>query len=189
MFGLVPTEVQIDPATGVISPATGGFARRLSDLDGTFQDRQAARRAMIDRDDPLVYEVAEFKCAGSDLFFGTTTMQPGKIGDEFFMTRGHFHQRPDMGEVYCTQSGSGLLLLESRDGRSETIEMRPGSCAFIPPDWAHRSINIGSSLLVFTWFCNVLAGNDYASIARRGMRKLVVDRGDKAEVIDNPGWV
>jgi len=181
--------VQIDAATGAMSPVTGRFSRRLSDLGDAFRDMQACRRAIIDRDDPLVYEVAEFKQAGSDLFFGTTTMQPGKIGDEFFMTRGHFHQRPDMGEVYCTQSGRGLLLLESRDGRSETVEMRRGSCAFIPPDWAHRSINTGSDQLVFTWFCNVLAGNDYASIARRGMRKLVVDRAGKAEVIDNPAWV
>ena len=104
------------------------------------------------------------------------------------MTRGHFHQRRDMGEVYYTQHGSGLLLLESRDGRTETVDMRPGVCAFIPPDWAHRSINVGGDRLVFVWVCNPEAGHDYADILSKGMRKIVVDDGGRPALLDNPAY-
>jgi glucose-6-phosphate isomerase len=102
------------------------------------------------------------------------------------MTRGHFHERPDRGEVYYTQVGEGILLLESRAGESRTVEMKPGVCAFIPPEWAHRSINTGSEKLVFVWVCATDAGHDYAEILSRGMRKLVVARDSGPAVIANP---
>ena len=189
MAKLSPTEISFDASTGALSPSTARYRKHLSELVGVFQNEEAWSRSIQDYADPLVYEVNEFKKEGTDLFFGTTTMQPGKVGEEYFMTRGHFHQRRDMGEFYCTQSGSGLLLLQDRDGRSETLSMREGSCAFIPPDWAHRSINTGSIPLVFTWFCNVLAGHDYAEIAGQGMRMLVIERSDRPEVITNPNFL
>ena len=115
-------------------------------------------------------------------------MEPGRVGDEYFMTRGHFHVRRDRGEVYYTQSGEGLLLLESRSGETRVVEMRPGICAFIPPDWGHRSINTGSSKLVFVWVCNADAGHDYGQIMEKGMRSVVVARSGKPAVEPNPKW-
>lgn len=188
MSASLPVAVSFDAASGVLSSETGHYIKRLSDLAGVFSDTKAWSCAVSERDDPVVYEVREFKQDGSDLFFGTTTMQPGKVGDEFYMTRGHFHQRRDMGEFYCTQHGEGLLLLENRDGRSETVEMRVSNCAIIPPDWAHRSINTGSGPLVFTWFCNVLAGHDYGPILTRGMRTLIVERDGQVVRVPNPNF-
>jgi glucose-6-phosphate isomerase len=115
-------------------------------------------------------------------------MSPGKVGAEYYMTRGHFHQRRDRGEAYYTQSGEGLLLLESRSGETRTVELRPGVCAFIPPDWAHRSINTGAAKLVFVWFCATDAGHDYGEILERGMRKLVIERDGRLAVADNPNF-
>jgi glucose-6-phosphate isomerase len=115
-------------------------------------------------------------------------MSPGKVGDEFFLTRGHFHVRRECGEAYYTQSGSGILLLESRDGDSRSVEMKPGVCAFIPPEWAHRSINTGRDKLVFTWFCATDAGHEYGEIRERGMRRLVLDRAGTAAIADNPNF-
>ena len=112
----------------------------------------------------------------------------GKLGFGPWSARGHFHQRRDRGEAYYTQSGEGLLLLESRDGQTRTVEMRPGVCAFIPPDWAHRSINTGKDKLVFVWFCATDAGHDYGEILTRGMRKLVVERDGRLAVVDNPNF-
>jgi len=186
MRGLTPIEISFNAATGALSPATGRYRKHLSDLEGIFHEADAWSQSIEENDDPLVYEVNEYKMDGSDLFFGTTTMQPGRVGEEYFMTRGHFHSNREMGEFYCTQSGRGLLLLQNRDGQSEAVEMREGSCAFIPPDWGHRSINTSSSPLVFTWFCNVLAGNDYDAIATQGMVSLVVERSGKTEVVPNP---
>ncbi len=186
MSELYPAEVIIDPTTGAVSPATGRYAKYLSELSGIFSNSDAWSRAIQDENDPLVYEVIECKQEGSDLFFGTTTMQPGKIGEEFYMTRGHFHEDRTKGEVYCTLSGQGLLLLEDRQGCCSTVEMRKGSIAFIPPDWAHRSINCGPIPLVFTWVCSVAAGHDYGQILQRGMRKLIVEREGEIEVVTNP---
>lgn len=174
---LIPENVQIDGKTGALDKPTGHYVKRLSELSGLFQDTDGLEQKVETEDDPIVYEVIEYRKDGSDLFFGTTTMHPGDVGGEFFMTRGHFHERRDMGEVYYTQSGQGVLLLESRDGRVELVEMRPGGCAFIPPDWAHRSINTGDDKLVFVWVCNPLAGHDYGEIKQRGMRKLVMRDG------------
>ncbi|MGV1757407.1 glucose-6-phosphate isomerase family protein [Rhizobium sp. A22-96] len=183
---LLPEAVLIDGQTGSVSPETGRYTKRLSELRQIFQDRPALETIVSEHNDPVVYEVVEYKKEGSDLFFGTTTMEPGTVGEEFFMTRGHFHKRRDMGEVYYTQSGHGVLLLESRDGQSEIVRMDPGVCAFIPPDWAHRSINTGVEKLIFVWVCNVEAGNDYGDILERGMRKLVIRRNGREEIIDNP---
>lgn len=184
---LLPEGVIIDGATGDLTPETGRYKKRLSELKGLFQDARAFAAA-VEEKDSLVYEVSEYRKEGSDIYFGTTTMYPGKVGNEYYFTRGHFHERRDMGEVYYAQSGAGILLLESRDGRAKAVDMRPGVCAFIPPDWAHRTVNVGDDAFVFVWVCNPHAGHDYADIQRNGMRLLVVEQGGRPMVLDNPNY-
>ena len=182
----LPSSVMIDAASGGVSPHTGRYQKRLSDLEGFFHDPVAWSDAIRDLGDPVIYEVIEFRQDGCDLFFGTTTIAPGQVGAEFYMTRGHFHQRRDRGEVYATMKGQGILLLETRSGQTEVIAMKEGSVASIPPDWAHRTINTGTCPLIFSWVCSVDAGNDYGSIRERGMRKLVIQSDGQMTVIDNP---
>lgn len=185
---LFPAGIQISALTGAIAPSTGSYDKRLSELREIYSDKSAFDHAVKERNDPIVYRVVEYRPPQSDLFFGTTTMYPGEIGGEFYMTRGHFHERRDMGEIYYTQSGHGILLLESRDGESRTVNMEPGVCAFIPPDWAHRSINVGDEPLVFVWACNPEAGHDYGEILKRGMRKRIMKAGHEIRIIDNPAF-
>lgn len=185
---LFPAGIRISGLSGTLAPSTGSYEKRLSELREIYSDKSAFDNAVKERSDPVVYRVVEYRPPQSDIFFGTTTMYPGEIGGEFYMTRGHFHARRDMGEIYYTQSGRGILLLESRDGQSRTVEMNPGVCAFIPPDWAHRSINVGDELLVFVWACNPDAGHDYAEILKRGMRKRILKAGDDIRIIDNPAF-
>jgi glucose-6-phosphate isomerase len=185
---LFPEGVAIDGRSGAVTPETGRYVKRLSELKGIYQDKAAFERTIAEAGDPIAYEVIDYRKKESDLAFGTTIMFPGKVGSEYFMTRGHYHERPECGEAYYTQSGEGLLLLESRTGETRTVEMRPGICAFIPPDWAHRSINTGKEKLVFVWFCATDAGHDYGEILTRGMRKIAVERDGRCAVIDNPGY-
>jgi glucose-6-phosphate isomerase len=182
---MLPIGVGIDPKTGELSPATGRYEKRLGELGQIYQDKAAFSAA---DGHTLAYEVIEYRAEGSDIIFGTTVMQPGKVGDEYFMTRGHFHVRRDRGEVYYTQSGEGVLLLESRGGETRMVEMKPGVCAFIPADWAHRSINTGKEKLVFVWVCEADAGHEYGEIMSRGMRSLVVERNGKPVIVPNPKW-
>lgn len=183
----LPIGVAINGSTGAVAPATGHYTKRLSEFRGLYHDA-AAFDAAVSADDAVTYEVIEFKADGSDIFFGTTTMYPGKVGDEYFMTRGHFHARADRAEVYYTQSGEGLLLLETRDGEIQTVDMKPGVAAYIPPGWAHRSINTGSRPLVFVWMTSVDAGHDYSTIAGKGFRCLVLEQDGKPAVVANPNY-
>jgi len=185
---LFPEGVRIDGATGEVTPSTSRYTKKLSDLRGFFHDPKALEAKIAREGDLTVYEVVDYRKKESDLAFGTTIIWPGKVGGEFYLTRGHFHVRRECGEAYYTQSGSGLLLLESREGETRTVEMKPGICAFIPPDWAHRSINTGQDKLIFTWFCATDAGHEYSEIERRGMRKLVLDQGGKTVVAKNPNY-
>ena len=177
--------VLIDPQSGAMTPSTGQYSKRLSELRDLYRDKKALDEILANKGDVVAYEVQEFTQPDADIFFGTTTMYPGRVGEEFFMTRGHFHMRRDRGEVYYTQSGEGLLLLESRVGETHTVAMRPGSCVLIPPDWAHRSINTGNVPLVFVWVCSTDAGHDYGDILKRGMRKLVVCKDNTVQVVTN----
>ena len=185
---MFPVGVAIDPDNGALQPSTGRYTKRLSELRGLYQDQPAFDARLAKDGDVIAYEVIEFRQPGSDLFFGTTTMYPGQVGQEYFMTRGHFHERRDRGEVYYTQSGEGVLLLESRQGESRSVDMKPGICAFIPPDWAHRTINTGIDPLVFVWVCNPDAGHDYGDILARGMRSLVVCEEGRPALAPNPNF-
>lgn len=185
---LLPEGVVIDGRTGSVTPSTDRYVKRLSDLRGFFRDEKALDKAIAEGGDPIAYEVIDYRHESSDLAFGTTIMMPGKVGEEYYLTRGHYHLRRECGEAYYTQSGEGLLLLESRNGEVKTVEMKPGVCAFIPPDWAHRSINTGKDKLVFVWFCATDAGHDYGTIKDRGMRRLVVEKGGKPALVENPNF-
>lgn len=180
-----PASVATDAGTGGMVGFTGRYEKRLSDLAGVFLDEAARIRAVGDGD-PVIYTVTEHRQEESELFFGTTRLSPGQVGGEYFMTRGHFHARPDRGEVYTTLSGTGILILETRGGRTAELAMRPGATAAIPPGWAHRTVNTGATDLVFSWVCSVDAGHDYGSIAEHGMRRLVLARDGRPVVANNP---
>ena len=185
---MLPEGVTIDPLTGLLSHSTGEYTKRLSEFRGIYQNEQALDALLGEKGDLVTYKVVEYRADGSDLFFGTTTMMPGRVGEEYFMTRGHYHARRDRGEIYYTQSGEGILLLQSRDGETRTVSMKPGVCAFIPPEWAHRSVNTGEKPLVFVWCCSQDAGHDYAEIVTKGMRQRVVRSNGAATCIPNPNF-
>src|SRR3712207_3381973 len=109
---LFPEGVAIDGRTGEVSPSTSRYSKKLSDLRGFFNDGAKLEEMIESGGDVPVYEVIDYRKEESDLAFGTTIMFPGKVGDEYFLTRGHFHTRRECGEAYYTQSGRGVFLLE-----------------------------------------------------------------------------
>ncbi len=110
------------------------------------------------------------------LFWGNSTIEPGLVGDEYFMTHGHFHQKTSRGEFYATVQGKGMLLFMDIERNAWAQEMAPGSVHYIPGDAAHRVVNIGSTPLRFIACWPSDAGHDYTSIAEQGFSIRMVCR-------------
>jgi glucose-6-phosphate isomerase len=165
------------------------IVRRLSAMEGQYLDRQAFK-AMLSQD-PVLYEVYEIRRPESagELMSGITMVHPGKVGEEYFMTKGHFHTVLDAAEIYYCLKGQGAMVMETPEGESAIEELRPGRVLYVPPRWAHRSVNTGQHdnlMMFFAYPAN--AGHDYGTIEQQGFRKLVVERDGRPQVIDNPRW-
>lgn len=143
--------------------------RTLGDLKGTFA-KEAAREAMDQA--TVVYEVqchtpvAEGTPGG--LLFGTSNVMPGQVGDEYFMTKGHFHAKRECAEYYWCIEGTGALILMDEQGNCWMEEMRPGSLHYIPGHVAHRLANTGDTPLRVGACWPSDAGHDYGAIVASG---------------------
>jgi glucose-6-phosphate isomerase, archaeal len=189
MTYIQPLSRQVRLADGSIPSADAVQERRLRDLAGLFADPRAEARLMAD--DPLVYRVydaANLPKQDGHLLFSTTVIESGRVGDEYFMTKGHFHARRDRAELYYGLSGQGMLLLQTPEGRFEALEMVAGTAAYVPPYWGHRTVNTGDEPFVFLAAYPADAGYDYGTIAQDGFAAIVVagDRGPR--VIENPRY-
>ncbi len=177
---------------GGVQPAAydNHICRRLSSLRGQFLDA-AACEARLAEEDPLLYEVYEFRRPElpGELLSGISIVHPGKIGQEYFMTKGHFHQVLETAEVYYCLSGQGLMVMETPEGETSVAALVPGALLYVPPRWAHRSVNTSPDEDLVTFFVYPAhAGHDYGTIETQGFRVCVVDRGQGPEVIANPRW-
>lgn len=185
------------PATVTAFDLVSGLAadrpslrRRLSDMAGMYADVEAAR-AQVEKDDVLVYEFYDMGVpeTSGDVAYGTSITYPGKVGDEYHMTKGHFHSVLDTGEIYFCLRGSGYMLMENPEGDWQAAEFKPGQAVYVPRRYAHRSINTSATEPLITFFAFPgHAGHDYGTIETRGFRKLCVERDGKPVFIDNPRW-
>ena len=185
-----PSKTEVDFASGALSRADYSIQRRLSDMTAMYADRDEAARILAQEGDRLIYEVqgVELPVEEGQIPHCTTRILPGAIGGEFHMTKGHYHARREQGEVYFGLAGRGLLLLQTEAGATSEIEMVAGSAAYVPPFWAHRTVNIGAEDFVFFSVWEARAGHDYGTIERDGFRKLVLLQDGRAAVVDNPRY-
>ncbi len=167
------------------------LTRRLSSLRGFFQD-EAAFEKELSQGDVMVYEVHEINRPedSGELQTGISIVHPGLIGDEYYMTKGHFHAALQTAEIYHCLQGQGVMVMENMDGEWAVEELRPGVVLYILPGWAHRSVNTGRDEDLVTYFVYPgHAGHDYATIETQGFRKLMVERDGQPCIVDNPRWV
>ncbi|MFH0816148.1 MAG: glucose-6-phosphate isomerase family protein [Methanobacteriota archaeon] len=158
--------------------------RRLKDLADCFalQEGKDSKEGTPEKEIYKVISPAEQE--PSDLTYAVTIIMPGKVGDEYHMTRGHFHKSADAGELYYGLAGSGVILMQDRLGSVTEVDIAEGAVVYIPPGLAHRSVNTGQGELVFLAVYSPQAGHDYESIVRRGFSKRVVERDGKVEMVD-----
>lgn len=149
--------------------------RRLSDLRGVFADA-AAYEAALRHEDAIIYQVAGVEPAQGEgqLHYGMGMLMPGRIGDEYYMTKGHFHAYRPAAEVYVTLRGTGVMLMEDESGASHLAPMDANSVLYVPGYTAHRTINTGDEPLIYLGIYPANAGHDYASIAVTNFRCVVI---------------
>ena len=172
-----------------LSKTAESSKRYLSGVKNMFLDREAADETLKDSD-PLVYEFYELGVPedAGDVAAGTSICYPGKVGNEYFMTKGHFHTIEMTAEVYYTLSGEGYMLTENAAGDWAAHKLDAGKMVYVPKGYAHRSINTGNVPLVTFFAFRGDAGHDYGTIEEKGFRKLIVEQNGKPSIIDNPKW-
>jgi glucose-6-phosphate isomerase len=183
------TLVDFDLTSG-LSATRKPLQRFLSNMKGMFSD-QAAYEAQLTQENALVYEFFDMGVpeTSGDVAYGTSITYPGKVGDEYFMTKGHFHTVLDTAEVYYCLRGHGYMLMENPEGDWEAQELTPGKAVYVPGRYAHRSVNVSPDEPLITFFAFPgHAGHDYGTIETQGFRKLIVESDGKPAFVDNPKW-
>lgn len=176
---------QLDLDQGRIAGASV-TRRYLRDLQGCFAD-EAAYQAVLRQSNPLIYSVSTVAPSEGhgQLHYGLGVLMPGRVGREFYLTKGHYHAWREAAEVYLGLRGEGYLLLEEeQSGKSHLLPLCPHRVIYVPGHTAHRTINTGSVPLVYLGIYPAGAGHDYAPIAARNFRYLVVDRQGRPELVE-----
>lgn len=163
--------------------------RTLTSMKGQYNDTVAYNALLAERD-ALLYEVYELARPheSGEVLHGISIVHPGKVGDEYYMTKGHFHTVLETAEIYYCLSGQGLMVMETPEGDWAVERLVPGRVLYVPPRWAHRSVNTGDEDLITLFAYPGHAGHDYGTIEQKGFRKLVVDRDGVPAIVDNPRW-
>lgn len=165
---IAPLSIRFDHLAATLSPEGPTLTRHMSDLEGLFRDRAAWQEAVTDGD-PVVYSVVSSPVPEIDreLPQSITTIQPGTTAGELWMTKGHQHPN-HQGEIYLGIAGNGGLLMFNGT-ESAWLDIVPGTIGYIPPGWAHRSVNVGDKPYSFLAVYPGGAGHDYDWVLANGM--------------------
>ena len=179
-----PFGVDLDFLSGSMSDPDRIIERKASDLRGYYAD-PAALEALIGAGDPVHYRVYEKAIPEEEghLLFCMSILEPGKVGREYFLTKGHYHTVANTAETYLCVRGTGYLLLKTSDGRWAAEPMQPGRMVYAPPFWAHRSINTGTEPLISFCVYPAHAGHNYGDIQTEGFPRRVIEGSDGPEFV------
>lgn len=181
---MMPFSAVLDYRSGDLTPSTGTLVRKLSEMRDAYADAAAADKLIADGGDPVVYRGydAPVPEEAGQLVYRTTIIAPGRVGNEYFMTKGHHHVR-DSAEFYLGMAGTGLMVLQDRSGEVKVENLTPEMSVYVPPGWAHRTVNTGDGDLIFLAVYFGDAGHDYAAIEDSGFAVRVLATSDGAEVV------
>ncbi len=179
-----PFGVEFDLEKGTMIEPTSTTVRRASDMIGHYEDEGALRKLIDEHNDPLHYEVFEKPVPdeAGHIMYCISKLQPGFIGNEFFMTKGHYHTVLDTAELYLSLAGEGYMLMKTREGEFRAEKMVRGRMVYVPPYWAHRSVNTGKDPLISFCAYRGDAGHNYGDILDEGFVKRVKQIAGKAVI-------
>lgn len=79
--------------------------------------------------------------------------------------------------------------METPEGEWRVEPFAAGQVVYVPPRWAHRTVNTGTEeLLFFLGLSCRCRPCGCGTIADRGFRKLVVEVEGTPTILDNPQW-
>ena len=181
--------IGFDGSTGALDGGPGAtplrkLRRTYGELGGVFADQVAWREV-----DPeklaywadLYFPVDEGTTGG--LLFGNTFVNPGMVGDEYVITKGHFHANRDAAEFYWCIKGNGALILMDEQRRCRAERMKPGTLHYIPGRTAHRVANTGADVLALGACWPADSGHDYQAITDHGFSARVLNVNGKPMLV------
>lgn len=136
-----------------------------------------------------------------------TIWEPGKVGDEYIKTYGHYHVG-ELDETYTVLQGEGIVVLQKRVEGSDgqpindeidtmyAIHVKAGDKIFIPSGMGHLVANISETYFVTSDDSPVHFDDsdpaswpghaDYSAVkAMQGFAYYVVDRDGKPALVKN----
>jgi len=183
---MAPFSLDIDLAEGIMRNPTNHIVRRASDMRGYYADEAALDRLIEENGDPVHYEVFErpVPLDQGQLMFCISKLYPGRVGDEYFFTKGHYHEVLETAEIYLALCGRGYMLMKTPDdGLCVAEAMARGRMVYVPPCWAHRSVNTGDEPLISFCVYPGEAGHNYGDIESQGFPKRVYFRDGKEQIV------
>ncbi|MEW5826083.1 MAG: glucose-6-phosphate isomerase family protein [Candidatus Bipolaricaulota bacterium] len=181
---MLPFGVQFDLIDGTMESPDRVVVRRASAMRGHYADADALEDLIRDGD-PVHYRVYEKAIpeALGHLLVCVSVLEPGTVGREYFMTKGHYHTVADTAEVYLALQGAGIMLMKTAEGSCHWESMVRGRMVYVPPFWAHRSVNVGRRPLVSFCVYPGHAGHNYGDIESQGFPKRVLDSAGRVEIV------
>jgi len=175
---LGPFSQQFQLAEGVMCDPQEHIVRRASGMRGYYADGAALDALIVAQSDPPHYETFEAPVPEEpgQVKYCISKLYPGTVGEECFMTKGHYHAVPATAEVYLCLRGQGGMMMKTAGGECRWEEFIPGRLVYVPPYWAHRSINTGDEPLISLCLYPGDAGHNYGDIKTEGFPKRVFRR-------------
>src|SRR6218665_988780 len=159
--------------------------RTLGEMASYYMDQAALQK--LDPNE-IIYRVQSHMAVpeGSPggIYFGTTFIKPGQVGKEYFMTKGHFHSKPECGEYYFCIKGTGVLILMNRQRVCRGEHMASGTLHYVPGETAHRVANCGNEELVFSACWPSDAGHNYEEIEKNGFSSRLLEHHGAAQLVN-----
>ncbi len=125
--------------------------RKFNDMKDSYKNPEKIKT------NPLIYTV--YRKDFGDFETGLNVMEPGTINKEFFMTKGHNHEKAK-DEIYILISGKGKLLIQEK--KTKIFNLKKNKVYVIPGKSGHRLINTGNKKLVVLTIYNKDAGRSYS---------------------------
>jgi glucose-6-phosphate isomerase len=180
-----PWAAQLDLSSGALWPPSDVVTCRLSDMAGRYANRQAEKE-LLRSSDPLIYRADEILApeTAGELHTSVTVVFPGKVGDEYFMSKGHYQVDQTATKVYLGVAGTGYMLMQNARGETMEVAMSPGSVVYCAAGWAQRTVNVGNEPFAYYKYWPASGGHDYERILEEGgFRKRVVERDGRPRII------